>query len=353
MKIALVLSVVVMATPEKILPAVLQSLEQTSTISVAVSITEPNSTTLADLINAQKGSTQTTNAFDWAKCNDLTSESVFLCDDMTKEEIDSLAALPDVQEITTVADTSTPCPSKITPKPSTAGADRTTNAADTTTTAADPTITGTDPTITGTDPTITGTDPTTTGTDPITTTPCPSNITPKPSTAGADPATNAADTTTTAVDSTTSAADTTTTAAGPTTNAADPTNTTAAATLSMCENPVDDVDYYGNDIDSTRRSNSNDSDPTTTAADPTNTTAAATLSMCENPVDDVDYYGNDIDSTRRSNSNDCCDDCVNTPNCVVYVWTPWEGGTCFLKRIVGAPSHYKDAKAAKLTQPSV
>ncbi|RHY47904.1 hypothetical protein DYB30_011599, partial [Aphanomyces astaci] len=156
-------------------------------------------------------------------------------------------------------------PSNITPKPSTAGADPTINAADTTTTAADPTITGTDPTTTGTDPTTTGTDPTTTGTD---------------------------------------------------------ATTTAA-------------------------------DPVTNAADPTNTTAVATPSVCEKPVDDVDYYGNDIKFTRRSNSNDCCDDCANTPDCVVYVWTPWEGGTCFLKSIVGKSSPYKDAKAAKLAQPSV
>ncbi|RHZ03605.1 hypothetical protein DYB26_008888 [Aphanomyces astaci] len=321
MKIALVLSVVAMATPEKILPAVLQSLEQTSTISVAVSIAEPNSTTLADLINAQKGSTQTTNAFDWAKCNELTSESVFLCDDMTKEEIDSLAALPDVQEITTVADTSSPCPSNITPKPSTAGADPTTTAADPTTTGTDPTTTGTDPTTTGTDPTTTGTDPTTTGTDPTTTTPCPSNITPKPSTAGADPTTTAADPTITGTDPTTTGTDPTTTGTDPTTTGTDATTTAA--------------------------------DPVTNAADPTNTTAVATPSVCEKPVDDVDYYGNDIKFTRRSNSNDCCDDCANTPDCVVYVWTPWEGGTCFLKSIVGKSSPYKDAKAAKLAQPSV
>ncbi|RHY97855.1 hypothetical protein DYB31_015250, partial [Aphanomyces astaci] len=196
-----------MATPEKILPAVLQSLEQTSTISVAVSIAEPNSTTLADLINAQKGSTQTTNAFDWAKCNELTSESVFLCDDMTKEEIDSLAALPDVQEITTVADTSSPCPSNITPKPSTAGADPTTNAADPTTNAADPTTTGTDPTTTGTDPTTTGTDPTTTGADPTTTAADPTTTGTDPTTTGTDPATIGTDPTTTGTDPTTTGTD--------------------------------------------------------------------------------------------------------------------------------------------------
>ncbi|RHZ33232.1 hypothetical protein DYB37_013290, partial [Aphanomyces astaci] len=91
--------------------------------------------------------------------------------------------------------------------------------------------------------------------------------------------------------------------------------------------------------------------PTTTKATPTPTTTKP--SVCDKPVDGVDYYGNDIKFTRRSNSNDCCDDCANTPDCVVYVWTPWEGGTCFLKSIVGTPSLYKDAKAAKLTQPSV
>ncbi|RHY14375.1 hypothetical protein DYB36_009289 [Aphanomyces astaci] len=275
-----------MATPEKILPAVLQSLEQTSTISVAVSIAEPNSTTLADLINAQKGSTQTTNAFDWAKCNELTT---------------------------------------------------------------DPTTTGTDPATTGTDPTTTGTDPTTTGTDPITTTPCPSNITPKPSTAGADPTTTAADTTTTAADPTTTGTDPPTTGTDPTTTGTDPATIGTDATTTAADPTTTAADPTITGTDPTTTA----ADPVTNAADPTNTTAVATPSVCEKPVDDVDYYGNDIKFTRRSNSNDCCDDCANTPDCVVYVWTPWEGGTCFLKSIVGKSSPYKDAKAAKLAQPSV
>ncbi|RHZ00666.1 hypothetical protein DYB35_013223 [Aphanomyces astaci] len=81
---------------------------------------------------------------------------------------------------------------------------------------------------------------------------------------------------------------------------------------------------------------------------PKHTTDAATPSACDKPVEDVDFEGNDIKFTQRSNSDDCCDDCAKTPGCVVYVWTPWEDGTCFLKWKAGKSVHKWGAKAAKV-----
>ncbi|RHZ34373.1 hypothetical protein DYB37_013510, partial [Aphanomyces astaci] len=147
MKIAVVLSVVAVAvaTQDKIWPSVFRSLERTSTASVAVTV---------DDLNVQKDPT----VFDWAKCNGLENELVLLCNDLIKEEIKSLAALPGVQKITTIADSATPRPPHITLKPTT-------------------------------------------------TTHCPPNITPKPT-----------------------------------------TTTPTTTKLSVCDKPVDGVDYYGNDI---------------------------------------------------------------------------------------------------------
>ncbi|KAF0687955.1 hypothetical protein As57867_020303, partial [Aphanomyces stellatus] len=68
---------------------------------------------------------------------------------------------------------------------------------------------------------------------------------------------------------------------------------------------------------------------TTTTTTPKPTTTKP--SKCGKVVDGIDYFGHDITSTKRANYNDCCEDCDKTPGCVVYVWTPWEDGTCFLK----------------------
>ncbi|KAG9402833.1 hypothetical protein AC1031_006376 [Aphanomyces cochlioides] len=85
--------------------------------------------------------------------------------------------------------------------------------------------------------------------------------------------------------------------------------------------------------------------PTTTRK-PTTTPAPIQPSQCAAVVDNVDYPGNDIAQTNRVNHNDCCADCAKTPGCVVYVWTSWNDGTCFLKSKVGQPAAYEGAKAA-------
>ncbi|RHZ23644.1 hypothetical protein DYB37_010775 [Aphanomyces astaci] len=305
MKTAFVLSIVAVATAaqDKIWPSVLRSIQQTSTASVAVTI---------DDLNAQKDS----SVFDWAKCKGLENEPVLLCNDLTKEEINSLAALPNVQKITNVADSSAPCPLNITPKP-----------ADTPTTTAE------------------------------TINPCPPNITPKP----------------------------TTTAAAPITTSAAPTTTAAAP--SACDKPVEGIDYDGKDIKSTKRSNSDDccNDCAKTpgcvlyvwtnwnsgtcflkskagksilkwGAKAGKVTKPAKVikpaGSCEVTQDNMDYEGNDITSTQHSNSDDCCDDCAKTPGCVLYVWTQWNDGTCFLKSSAGNSVPKWGVKAAKVTKPA-
>ncbi|RHY22909.1 hypothetical protein DYB36_012311 [Aphanomyces astaci] len=286
MKIAVVLSVVAVAvaTQDKIWPSVFRSLERTSTASVAVTV---------DDLNVQKDPT----VFDWAKCNGLENELVLLCNDLIKEEIKSLAALPGVQKITTIADSSAKCRPKITSKPITTEATPTTTEATPTTTEATPTTTEATPTTTEAAPTTTEAAPTTTEASPTTTEATPTSTEAAPITTEATP---------------------TTTEAAPTTTEAAPTTTEAT--------------------------------PTTTEATPTTTEATSTLSVCEKPVDGVDYYGHDIKFTQRSNSDDCCADCDNTPGCVVYVWTPWNDGTCFLKWHVGKSAPYWGAKAAKVTK---
>ncbi|RHY99595.1 hypothetical protein DYB35_012799 [Aphanomyces astaci] len=269
MKTAFVLSIVAVATAaqDKIWPSVLRSIQQTSTASVAVTI---------DDLNAQKDS----SVFDWAKCKGLENEPVLLCNDLTKEEINSLAALPNVQKITNVADSSAPCPLNITPKP---------------------------------------------------------------------------------------------------------TTTAAAPTPSACDKPVEGIDYDGNDIKSTKRSNSDDccndcvntpgcvlyvwtkwNDGTCFLKSSAGNSVpkwgvkAAKVTKpakvikpagsCEAAQDNVDYDGNDIKSTKRSNSDDCCDDCAKTPGCVVYVWAPWNDGTCFLKSKACKSVLKWGVKSAKITK---
>ncbi|RLO10524.1 hypothetical protein DYB28_011564, partial [Aphanomyces astaci] len=48
-------------------------------------------------------------------------------------------------------------------------------------------------------------------------------------------------------------------------------------------------------------------------------------------ADNVDYYGNDISTTKQKFAESCGEDCDNTDGCQLFVWTSHEGGTCWLK----------------------
>ncbi|KAF0692402.1 Aste57867_16520 [Aphanomyces stellatus] len=77
------------------------------------------------------------------------------------------------------------------------------------------------------------------------------------------------------------------------------------------------------------------------------TTAPTT---CQDQEFDVDYPGNDIAETLRESADLCCDDCSNTPGCTLYVFTDYNGGTCWLKSGKGDDNAvaYPGAIAAEL-----
>ncbi|EQC37783.1 hypothetical protein SDRG_04809 [Saprolegnia diclina VS20] len=78
--------------------------------------------------------------------------------------------------------------------------------------------------------------------------------------------------------------------------------------------------------------------------------ASMSSSVCT-PIElDVDYSGNDIKATTRTNPEDCCADCAATPGCVVYVWNG--ASTCYLKHTIGWQGPAPGARAAKNPGPS-
>ncbi|OQS05690.1 carbohydrate-binding protein, partial [Thraustotheca clavata] len=126
------------------------------------------------------------------------------------------------------------------------------------------------------------------------------------------------------------------------------------------------VDYFGNDIVSTARTIPNDccgdcaGTPgcqlyvwtntnsgtcylKTAQSNPSSLPGASsaivnTAGTCTNNQQGLDYFGNDIKSTLRPSSSFCCNDCASTPNCVLYVWTNTNGGTCYLKNAISSPT---------------
>eukprot|EP01135_Chromosphaera_perkinsii_P001130 Nk52_evm80s158 gene=Nk52_evmTU80s158 len=46
---------------------------------------------------------------------------------------------------------------------------------------------------------------------------------------------------------------------------------------------------------------------------------------------DRDFPGNDLSSVSGASVGDCCGLCRGMSQCRGYTWTPWKGGTCFLK----------------------
>ncbi|RHZ14442.1 hypothetical protein DYB37_011695 [Aphanomyces astaci] len=92
--------------------------------------------------------------------------------------------------------------------------------------------------------------------------------------------------------------------------------------------------------------------PTTT---PSTTTVPSTVapvpSKCSPIEDNTDYAGFDVASTSRANAADCCVDCDSIPGCKLFVWSPFNGGTCWLKSQVGTKVTSVGVKSAVLTSP--
>ncbi|RHY99723.1 hypothetical protein DYB31_013508 [Aphanomyces astaci] len=99
--------------------------------------------------------------------------------------------------------------------------------------------------------------------------------------------------------------------------------------------------------------------PTTTPSPATTTpttttvpsTAAPVPSKCSPIEDNADYAGFDVASTSRVNAADCCADCDGIPGCKLFVWSYFNGGTCWLKSQVGIKVTSVGVKSAVLTSP--
>ncbi|KAF0691068.1 hypothetical protein As57867_017578, partial [Aphanomyces stellatus] len=59
----------------------------------------------------------------------------------------------------------------------------------------------------------------------------------------------------------------------------------------------------------------------------------------------TDYAGFDIKSTSQAKPESCCAECQKTKECKVFVWTPDNGGTCYLKSAKGEMKWLFNAKA--------
>ncbi|KAF0699868.1 Aste57867_9578 [Aphanomyces stellatus] len=71
---------------------------------------------------------------------------------------------------------------------------------------------------------------------------------------------------------------------------------------------------------------------------------------CGRLEDNTDYAGNDLTSTTQSKADACCADCQNTPKCKVFVWSNFNGGTCWLKSAKGAKTSSPGAKAGTIPE---
>ncbi|RHY18153.1 hypothetical protein DYB32_010425, partial [Aphanomyces invadans] len=67
---------------------------------------------------------------------------------------------------------------------------------------------------------------------------------------------------------------------------------------------------------------------------------------CSGIEDNTDYYGYDLASTSQASADKCCGDCEATAGCKLFVWTDYNGGTCWLKHQVGPKAFLAGAKAA-------
>ncbi|RHZ30381.1 hypothetical protein DYB37_012096 [Aphanomyces astaci] len=74
-------------------------------------------------------------------------------------------------------------------------------------------------------------------------------------------------------------------------------------------------------------------------------------SKCSLIEDNTDYAGFDVASTSRANAADCCADCDGIPGCKLFVWSYFNGGTCWLKSQVGIKVTSVGVKSAVLTSP--
>ncbi|RLO02810.1 hypothetical protein DYB28_005774 [Aphanomyces astaci] len=133
-----------------------------------------------------------------------------------------------------------------------------------------------------------------------------------------------------------------------------------------------DTDYFGNDIASTTRPSAGDCCQDCSARDncvgyvytngvcwlksqltarsfKAGATAGYKANSCSAIEQDIDYPGFDIASTKRTDAAQCCDDCTANPSCSVFVWSSYQGGTCWLKSQKGVRVAAAGARAGSRT----
>ncbi|RHY24957.1 hypothetical protein DYB32_008597 [Aphanomyces invadans] len=133
-----------------------------------------------------------------------------------------------------------------------------------------------------------------------------------------------------------------------------------------------DTDYFGNDIGSVARANAGDCCADCSArADcvgyvwangvcwlknklaarsyKAGATAGYKASSCSAIEENTDYSGFDVASTKRADASLCCDDCTANPKCSVFVWSAYQGGTCWLKSQKGPRVASTGARASSRT----
>ncbi|KAF0699716.1 Aste57867_9730 [Aphanomyces stellatus] len=74
-----------------------------------------------------------------------------------------------------------------------------------------------------------------------------------------------------------------------------------------------------------------------------------TSAACGDVLTNTDLTGDDLASTNQVAPSLCCQDCHAMDDCHAFVWTDFNGGTCWLKRDVGDETSYDGAYAVLLS----
>ncbi len=69
-------------------------------------------------------------------------------------------------------------------------------------------------------------------------------------------------------------------------------------------------------------------------------------SACTEPMQNTDYYGNDLVNMASASADGCCQKCTDYPGCRAWTWTALNSGTCFLKSSSGVKSDKQGAISA-------
>uniref|UniRef100_A0A914E471 Apple domain-containing protein n=1 Tax=Acrobeloides nanus TaxID=290746 RepID=A0A914E471_9BILA len=63
-------------------------------------------------------------------------------------------------------------------------------------------------------------------------------------------------------------------------------------------------------------------------------TILALMNLCPTKYPDYDIPGNDLGGVSGQ-ADQCCEFCKSNSACKAYAWSNWNGGTCWLKSVIG------------------